>query len=311
LPITTDDTNRLRGAIANANNGVAPPPSFTAGFDSDLGAVEQLSQIRPLLIDPPGGSLAGGGVLGGSTGTMPIIYNPSMPDGETYVLNSGAVMVGTGGSGTMFVAMGTPAQAMGLPIGTGDPVPGITADANKPVTGGTVIFAPKDLGMTVSYLINDTPFSINPGETQNLPVGTTWVIRFNRGGSFGEASYTLSEGTYAFGSGEQGWELFTKTFSVTIDNTANSTPFTFVTDNRSVSIAAGQIQAFTSKYPMFVQFDRGGGNHSIEKKVEDKATYTIAVNPGDSLWDLYAADQVKASGPPTKAEYAVNWGVKK
>lgn len=47
------------------------------------------------------------------------------------------------------------------------------------------------------------------------------MISFNRGGGFGDATYTLTEGTYEFKAGDQGWDVRRKT---TVATSAASPP---------------------------------------------------------------------------------------
>ncbi len=65
---------------------------------------------------------------------------------------------------------------------------------------------PKTNGATLRYTLSGVSYSLKPGYTQQ--VHQQCVITFDRGGSSGVVSYTLSEGTYRFQPSEGAWELF-------------------------------------------------------------------------------------------------------
>lgn len=60
----------------------------------------------------------------------------------------------------------------------------------------------------ISYSLNGYAYVIRPGETQTIPNDRPWTIRFDRGGEFGLARYSLSPGEYEFAISEQGWQLY-------------------------------------------------------------------------------------------------------
>ena len=53
---------------------------------------------------------------------------------------------------------------------------------------GIILMAEKELGDSVSYTIDGNNYQMDPGQTQKLDGSKTWTIRFDRGGSFGQAS---------------------------------------------------------------------------------------------------------------------------
>jgi hypothetical protein len=66
---------------------------------------------------------------------------------------------------------------------------------------------PRDSGGNVNYEVGAWRFTIQPGQSQNLPGDRAWAIRFHRGEGFGEAKYRLDGGTYVFTPSSAGWAL--------------------------------------------------------------------------------------------------------
>lgn len=61
----------------------------------------------------------------------------------------------------------------------------------------------------VHFLVNERPFSLSPGERLGL-TGHRWLVRFHRGGEFGDAAYTIWPGSYEFSVNSGGWDLVRK-----------------------------------------------------------------------------------------------------
>jgi hypothetical protein len=60
---------------------------------------------------------------------------------------------------------------------------------------------------TVAYTLDGQRYDLSPNYSQKLTTRASWVVAFDRGGSFGAARYTLTEGTYKFVATERGWDL--------------------------------------------------------------------------------------------------------
>jgi hypothetical protein len=101
----------------------------------------------------------------------------------------------------------------------GDGGPSSGADTYTPSTpddgsggsgdsGGAIRISNPADGQTISYSINGTQFSIDPGDQQDLDAGQQWEIVFDRGGDDGTADYNLQSGEYTFGTSDHGWELY-------------------------------------------------------------------------------------------------------
>lgn len=78
------------------------------------------------------------------------------------------------------------------------------AYSGAPVT----IVNPASNNTVLSYSLNGTPYTMQPGQSQQFAEDRAWTIEFSRGGNFGSARYGLFAGQYTFGPTERGWELF-------------------------------------------------------------------------------------------------------
>jgi len=72
---------------------------------------------------------------------------------------------------------------------------------------GLVLLNPARTRGTVRYVLDGQAHSLRPGDKQDLPQGLSWRIQFHRGGEFGNADYSLGNGTYTFKITARGWEL--------------------------------------------------------------------------------------------------------
>lgn len=223
-------------------------------------------------------------------GSVPIIMNPKLPTGHAVSLGNGYVMIGTGGVGAFELTNGSVAQSMGLPVAPGSPV---AANDTTMTLDGVVLINPSNTGTTVHYKLKDTDYTMDPGFTQAL-AGDSWLVDFHRGGSFGRKSYKVSSGAYAFTPTNQGWELYSKTFEVMVDNSENPHEFNYAVQNEHATVGPRQTETHTSKYPIYIRFDRGNGSSIKQVKVQE-GTVKVAMNPSDGLWDLYSPESTSES----------------
>ena len=79
------------------------------------------------------------------------------------------------------------------PVFSGEPI-----KITNPLTSRTAL----------SYTLNGTVYTIQPGYSQEFVEDRDWVIDFSRGPSLGEARYGLHGGNYMFRATGNGWELF-------------------------------------------------------------------------------------------------------
>ena len=70
------------------------------------------------------------------------------------------------------------------------------------------IRVPSNLSGRVVYSLNNQEFAMMPGQSQTVREDRHWLIRFDRGGQFGAAEYSLSAGSYEFRKSARGWDLY-------------------------------------------------------------------------------------------------------
>lgn len=87
------------------------------------------------------------------------------------------------------------------------------------VLAPVVILNPAQTRRTVNYTLGAAQYSIEPDHSLEHNDGTQ-VLTFDRGGSFGQASYTLQPGTYRFIATSTGWDLRTVTDPLVAGNPA-------------------------------------------------------------------------------------------
>ena len=73
---------------------------------------------------------------------------------------------------------------------------------------GGAIVNPADSESELNYMLNGRPFTLPPGHYQDLGIDRQWVIRFDRGGPFGAAEYSIGGVKHSFTPTQKGWELF-------------------------------------------------------------------------------------------------------
>jgi hypothetical protein len=274
--LTTGDVREARGQLSNVDLA----PSKKRAVSSILDVMEETLKIQNAVTSAAPGT--GTESIALPVGAVPIIMNPKLPAGNAVSLGNGYMMVGTGGVGTLELTHGSVARMLGLPTAAGSPVP---ANATEMAIDGVVLINPSDSGTTVHYRVGDESYTMDPGYSQVLP-GDSWLVDFHRGGSFGRKSYTVSSGAYVFTPTSQGWELYSKGFKVTIDNSDNPNEFHYAVQNEHATVGPREIKTHTSKYPIYLRFDRGNGNATKQVKVQD-GTLKVAIHPSDGLWDLY------------------------
>lgn len=100
-----------------------------------------------------------------------------------------------------------PAYSSPTPIGPGQT---LAPQPNPPPSGAPPIqiVNPMENRVALSFTLNGTQTTLQPGETRDLQNDRQWVIQFDRGAQFGTASYSLDSGVYTFAGTSNGWELY-------------------------------------------------------------------------------------------------------
>jgi hypothetical protein len=70
------------------------------------------------------------------------------------------------------------------------------------------LFNPDRNGAPIRCLVDGRLVELEPGESKMIPGADRRIIRFHRGGDFGEARYGMETGLYWFARSDQGWELY-------------------------------------------------------------------------------------------------------
>lgn len=247
-------------------------------------------------------------------GLIDLISVPGLPADDLSMYPDGSLVMGTGGQGELGITEVDGSELLDFPVGAGEPTPDSESNFDKRVTSGVLLLNPEANEDTIHYLINDKNYSMAPKFSQPLDGDQKWTVRFDRGEDNGEAKYSLTNGSYAFGSSDRGWELYRQTFSVKVDNTAGQEPFYYNFDNKQSEVAAGQVASHTSDYPIFIRFDRGNGKEAKKKVLTKDAVFQGAVNPEDGYWELYPGDakiQVADSSDAGEATEKVKGKAKK
>ncbi len=94
-----------------------------------------------------------------------------------------------------------------LPSAVPDRLELVTPAKAAPATG-LVLLNDREAGAAVRFVVNGRVHALGPGEKyESDSQEGAWLVQFHRGGSFGNAQYTLSAGTYVFRATERGWDL--------------------------------------------------------------------------------------------------------
>jgi hypothetical protein len=243
--------------------------------------LKTLAQARKLV---DGATPAKGSVVKLPTGKIDLVYDPSLPSGVAIVLCEKAMLIGNQGRGSLKITQGNAAEALGMPIVTGSPVPDLQGEE---MTAGTLIMNPAAAKGTINYNVNGNHFVAEPGMGQRLAAGRQWVIEFDRGEKFGTATYTLEQGTYYFTPTDLGWQLYKHRFDIVVDNSQNSQEFNFVFQGEDLTVPANGSRTITSAYPVVVSYDRGNGSEFAKKSMAFIGNVEVGVNASDNLWDLF------------------------
>ena len=281
-----------QGAVTNADvaavfNALSPfvGPAGASQADAALSDIVVSSQLVSVL----NLAIPGNNPLPGIASLIFLV--PGLAQGVVFPLGNGAVLAGGNlpDDVGISVCQGPVVQATGLSVGAGQPLP---PGGGAGVTSGVLLT--NGASLDVNYTVNDQHYTLQPGYKQALPDGATWTVAFDKGGSAGVARYTLSSGTYSFAANEAGWDLYKKTYKVTLDNGKNSQDFNYMIGAKQQTLAAGQAQDLSSLYPIAVTFDNGTGQ-TVVRRLET-GTVSVALTPDGNSIDLFADTDDGRSG---------------
>lgn len=219
-----------------------------------------------------------------------ILYVGNMPSSEVIILGGGGCLVGTGGETSgVILADASLGQALDMNIAAGSPVPDDDGDA---VFQDAVI---TNTGSTeVNFVVNSDRAKLLPGATKSFPVSSSSRIEFFPSESAAKKAFRLEKAGYEFRLSEGSWGVFKVKYTVTLDNTENSTDFRYVSENEHAILKAGKSSEISSPYPIFLRFDDGTGD--VKQKRLTKGVFKVGLTSSGSL-ELYAAENVSSPKP--------------
>jgi hypothetical protein len=124
----------------------------------------------------------------------------------------------------------------------------------------------------VGYLVDGRMVRTAAGEVEPISAASAEVV-FDRGGGFGVARMSLDPGTYEFHRTPEGWQLYRKTFRVTVENRGALDLFRFQADGKPVELPAGNQMQFETSFPLTLTFDQNG--QPVSRQLAD-GTFVIA-----------------------------------
>ncbi len=155
-------------------------------------------------------------VFGGGTGTGATGTSGTGTGGTGTGMPSG----GMGGGGTL---PSRPHPGGGYPVSNGgtytayrvdtDAEPALPANAAPPVL--VRIMNPAATNLPISFIINGQVVQLQAGEAGEFRLDGSGLVKFDRGGKFGECSYTLKQGDYRFEPTAKGWDLYEQSAAAT------------------------------------------------------------------------------------------------
>lgn len=218
------------------------------------------------------------------TGKISLIYDPGLEAGTAVVLSKEALLIGNEGHSPLKIETGNAAEALGLPIVTGTALP----DAEgEPMLQGIMLVNPRSTQVTVNYNINGNHYIMEPGMAQRLPPADRWLLEYDRGASFGPATYELKPGTYHFTPSDQGIQTFQQRYDVVLDNSQSKQEFNFIYNGENMVVPANGTKSLTSMYPLVIKYDRGNGAGFAVKSINFAGNVQVGVNAADNMWDLF------------------------
>jgi hypothetical protein len=134
-------------------------------------------------------------------------------------------------------------------------------------------------------MIDGASHTLAAGSLEELSISANCVVEFDRGTGGATGRYTLASGYYRFGIADKGWELYSESCEVTLDNRGNEAAFYYLRDGRQESVPARGTRKLSDKFPIKVSFDRGNGGEPAKRSLDQNGcTYRIGLrNDSDGL----------------------------
>ncbi len=228
-----------------------------------------------------------------------IVSYPGLPKDTVQAIDSQVCLWGTGSG--MVEVRDAELLDLGVPLlkCAASPLP---ETPRPPAPTGTVVYNPKDSPVTVHYVIDGAPFQLKPGESRSHEVKANSRFTYNRGETLGNVTYQLIVGTYKFSIQDRAWQVTKGSFSVVIDNSANGYDFHCEVDGQPRVIPPQKTLELASNYPMSIRFDRGHGQGTACKLIDESLKVTVGVAPGSAGLDLFLGTSQEICLHPTASE---------
>jgi len=274
----------VRQDVIDLDTALGKISATTPGVNDLMPNVKHLKTLAEARQFVETASIGTGNVAKIPTGKISLIYDPGLETGTAVVLSKDAMLIGNEGHPPLRIDMGNAAEALGMPIVSTAALP----DAEgEPMLNGVMLVNPKSTQVTINYSINGNHYIMEPGMAQRLPAADKWILDYDRGASFGPATYELKPGTYHFTPSDQGIQTFQQRYDVVFDNTLSKQEFNFIYNGENMVVPANGTKSITSWYPMVVRYDRGNGAAFAVKSVNFAGNVQVGVNSADNMWDLF------------------------
>lgn len=152
--------------------------------------------------------------------------------------------------------------------------------------GNVTLINPSSTGGGVAYVLNEQwDYRLDSGSKHDLPA-RHWTISFDSGGSRGQRRYTLAPGAYEFYVSDGGWDLRSKSYSVTIDNSHVAGDFHYLLNGEPATVRAGERREHQLKQAPQIAFDRGDGQ-TVRRELSEGA-YQVGIDVQRRVFELYS-----------------------
>jgi hypothetical protein len=201
LPLAAEDTDTNGDRSQGNRNDAAQVFQTASRKKSASSEANQESDVQFTLVCGHGSCGSRGGYSGGYASGY----------GGYGGGNGNGYSRGYGGNGysmpVMPMRVSQPVGYSATPVMTAPIVTAPAAAAPAPSIPNAVIVLANPQDDPVSYTLNGARYDMSPRYSQKLTSKPSWLLEFDRGGSFGTARYTLTQGTYKFVATERGWDV--------------------------------------------------------------------------------------------------------
>jgi hypothetical protein len=304
---TAAEVERLARALIKTYEGVSRMREFEG---RDLPPVEQLRgavdsvrqrfEVRQRLADASGRESAPGRSIT-MDGRFRMIRDPGLPRGAVQAIDPELCLWGTGAGQLQIQDADLPELGVPLLNPGASPVAETARGGSAGASTGVLMQNPLINKVKVSYVIDGVNYELKSGESRAHAITSKSQITYNRGGTLGNVSSSLTAGTYRFAIQARAWQVNRTSFSVVVDNSANGCDFQCEIDGQPRTIAAHKTLPLASAYPITIRFDRGHDQGTASKALGDTRVVTVGVAPGTTALDLFPGPSQELAVRPATA----------